>query len=76
MSLAPSHRSIRPYAGRDPEFAAAMERAERASDPKPPDPEYVGRTSFGQIKRRNGEVFTPGPHFDPATLEAIPLIDG
>ena len=61
--------------GRDPDFAAAMFRAERGAEPKPP-PEHpldpVARTRSGAVIRRNGERANVGPLFD---LESLPLVD-
>lgn len=74
MSLEPTHRSIRPYAGRTEEFAAAMARAESPAVQKP-TADYTGRTRAGWVRRADGSMFTPGPHFDPDVLAAIPLLD-
>lgn len=66
---------VRPYGGRDDDFAAAMRRAERAADPKPSEHplDAVARTRSGFVVRRNGEHFAPGPYLDVASL---PLLDG
>lgn len=66
---------LRPNAGaRDPEFAAAMRRAEGFDDSEPLqgplDP--VGRTRTGLVVRRNGQCFTPGPFLDSSSL---PFVD-
>jgi hypothetical protein len=61
--------------GRDADFAAAMRKAEAASEPKP-GPQHpldiIGRTRAGIVIRRNGERFSPGPFFD---LESVPLVN-
>ena len=75
MTLEPTHRSIRPYAGRTEEYAAAMARAEAAAEPKPVAADYSGRTRSGWVRRSDGSLFTPGRYFDPNVLAAIPLID-
>jgi len=67
---------LRPNAGaRDPEFAAAMRRAEGLADDGEPlqsplDP--IGRTRTGLVVRRNGQCFMPGPFLETSSL---PLLD-
>jgi hypothetical protein len=66
---------VRPWAGyRDPDFAAAVARAEAAADPTPPEHplDAVARTRSGLVVRRNGERFAPGPYLNVASL---PLLD-
>lgn len=68
-------RFLRPGAQlglRDPEFAAAMRRAEGAASPKEDPDDPVARTQLGYAIRRDGSKFMPGPAFD---LERLPLID-
>ena len=88
MSLAPSDRYVRPYAGRSPEFAAAVAKAEkRAQPPKSP---WVGRTSDGHLVYQDGRLVVPrrgmlthsdGKLVEPASwfnedeFDALPLID-
>lgn len=73
MSLNQTSATVRPYGGRDPEFAEAMARAEEAAQPKPKQPDYVGRTRSGHVRRANGSLFLPGPLFDRTILNDLPL---
>lgn len=69
---------VRPYAGRDPDFAEAMRRVEGAAEPKEPEPhpsDHVARTRAGHVVERSGRRFIPGSFYDRAKFEALPLTD-
>lgn len=75
MPVNESSATVRPYAGRDPAFAAALARAESAAEPKPIKPDYVARTRSGMVERSDGAIFQPGLHMDPEVFNGLPLID-